>query len=139
MTQSDVASNESTSSKKPARNPVERVIVWGVIAVSLVVVAIEFRAKRGYDSSLAYIQQRVDDYNDAGDQENVAPLRMTELKEQLSGGPSLGAVEKSTYGERTMSIRWFSLFKHYELILVVNNDTDQGIVFNVKPADPAAD
>ena len=46
--------NEPTD--KPSRNPVERVIVWGLIGLLLVVVAIEARAQRGYAMSLDAVQ-----------------------------------------------------------------------------------
>lgn len=110
--------------------------MWGLIAIFAVVVVIEFRAKRGYDSSLAYIQQRVDEYNSAGDGENAPLLKISEVKDHLSGGPSFGELQKPPLGERTLSLKWLSLFKRYELILVVNNDTDEGVVFNVRPAEP---
>jgi hypothetical protein len=139
MTQSDNPSKPKTPSEKPARNPVERAIVWGLIGISAVVVVIEFRAKRGYDSSLAYIQKRVNESNGAGDTENAPALKLSEVKEHLSGGPSLSKVNKSPLGEKTMTLKWLSLFKRYELILVVNNGTDGGLVFNVRPAESGAD
>jgi hypothetical protein len=143
MTQADSAPEKKTSEKKSSskksRNPVERAIVWGLIAIAAVVAVIEFRAKRGYDSSLAYIQQRVDEYNSAGDAEDVPPLKLSEVKQHLSGGPSFGELKKPPVGASTLSLKWLSLFKRYELILVVNKGTDEGIVFNVRPAEPAAD
>jgi len=136
MTQSDSAAAEKPSSppKKPGRNPVERVIVWGLIAIAGGLAAWEYRAKAGYDSSLEYIQQRVDEVNGAEDTENPTALKMSDVKEHLSGGPAVSEMQKSPLGEKTVNLKWPSLFKQYELILVVNNDTDNAVVYNVRPA-----
>jgi hypothetical protein len=142
MTQPDSTSAEksSSTSKKPARNPVERAIVWGLIAIAGGVAAWEYRAKSGYDSSLEYIQKRVNAVNGAGDTENQPALKVGEVKEHLSGGPTVSEMTKSAQGDKLVNLKWPSLFKKYELVLVVNNNTDNAVVYNVRPAvDEGAD
>lgn len=139
MTESEGTSEKhepkQKSSSKKARSPVERAIVWGLIAICAVVVVIEFRAKTGYESSLEYIQNRVNAYNSAEVAEDVPALNLSEMKQHLSGGPSLSEVSKSALGERLRTLKWFSLFKKYELTIVVTNDTDEAVVFRVKSGE----
>lgn len=134
MTTTDTVSEEKRSSQKPSRSPAERAIVWALIVIGIGLVAFELRARHGYNSALEFIQNRVDAYNAAGDGENVPELKLAEVKQNLSGGPTLGEIKESNLGMKTLTLKWSSLFKNYELTLVVNNDTEEALVFNVKPA-----
>ena len=106
----DFFEEDDAPRSKKQRSPVERVIVWIVIAVMVVVLGIEARAKLGYDKSIAHIEKRVD--------EAKGGLLLAELKTELSGGPSFSPMLRPRRSRNQYCVvEWFSVFKEYRLML----------------------
>lgn len=92
------------------RNPVERLLVWSLIGVLLLLLAVELQAKRGYDASRNNLQSAIQ----AGQSTNT-PLTFDHVGDHLSGwclcsAQPQGPLEVVTY-------RWPSCFKRYVLTL----------------------
>jgi len=116
----EVAGNPS---KK--RSPVERAIVWSMIAGLLVIVGIEATAKNGYDSTRTAVQDRIssDPEGDVSYSE-VQTLLTGYFSEVQADGPRVGGIATSQY----ITYRWFSLFKNYELRLTIETGEDDPLV-----------
>ncbi len=129
--------SNSDASSKPARNPVERCIVWGVIAVGLIFAGIEARAKFGYDQTFSSISSKLAEVDQSS--ESSAELTMDEALELVAYGPTIEEIEEipppnpgvNRVWHRKMA--WFSLAKTYELTLVM--DRDQTVMF-LEPSNP---
>ncbi|MDA0835111.1 MAG: hypothetical protein O2955_10195 [Planctomycetota bacterium] len=67
--------------KKPAppRSPIERAVVWGLIAVLLVIVAWEFTAHLGYTKALRGLQERIPKVDEG------VPFPMTDVPPIMGG------------------------------------------------------
>lgn len=124
-------------SDKPPRNPVERVIVWGLIGVLLVVMGIEARAQRGYAMSLDAFQTTFSDGEEVeitlDDARKLMTLGPTEVKAPDEHGPY------HYYDYYRFS--WFSLFKSgdYEITLKVTDNEELIVVSFSTPAAPEPD
>jgi hypothetical protein len=105
-----IASSEVKESKP--RNPVERVIVWGLIVVLLALVAVEGAAKFGYSRTLNNIEAAFARSESADGQ----PVMMADMDQLLSGFPAK-SVAPGGY-EDTATYRWPSLVKDYGLHVV---------------------
>ena len=104
-------------SAKPPRNPTERIAVWVGIGLLLAVVALEFRAQRGYAQSLDSLNAS------AGDEAKETTL--AEARQLLALAPSVSApVQSGMYDEYQCS--WPSLFKsgQYQITLVASREKD---------------
>lgn len=121
-------------SDKPSRNPVERVIVWGLIAGLLVVAGIEARAQRGYTMSLNAFQTAFADgeeieisLDEARKLMVLGPAEIKNLKEQ-------GPYHYYDY----YRFSWLSLFKDgdYEITLKVTANKDLTVISFSTPAAP---
>ncbi len=124
-------------SEKPTRNPIERVIVWGLIGALLVVMGIEARAQRGYTMSLDAFQKAFSDGEEIeialDDARKLMALGPAEVKAPDEHGPF------HYYDYYRFS--WFSLFKSgdYEITLKVTDDDDLNVVSFSTPAAPQPD
>ena len=128
-------SADSTESKaiepadKPSRNPVERVIVWGLIGALLVAVGIEARAQRGYAMSLDAVQAAFADTEEV--QIDLADARklMTLSPAEVKDADASGLMDYYQFS-------WFSLFKsgEYEITLRVSKDSSEVISFATSAA-----
>ncbi|WP_145451877.1 tetratricopeptide repeat protein [Gimesia panareensis] len=128
---SDATPEPGPSGPKKKRSPIERALVWGLIAVALLVVLIEWNARSGYSKTLAALQERIE----LSDQQNGAPFPLDEARTMVSGFP-LGKEELTDRGKR-LQYHWFSLFRTYDLQLTTD---DEDIVLGLKTeADPAGD
>ena len=128
-------SADSTESKaiepadKPSRNPVERVIVWGLIGALLVTVGIEARAQQGYANSLDAVQAAFADTEevqiDLADARKLMTLSPVEVKD----ADASGLMDYYQFS-------WFSLFKsgEYEITLRVSKDSSEVISFATSAA-----
>lgn len=116
-------------SDKPPRNPVERVIVWGLIGALLVAVGIEARAQRGYAMSLDAVQAAFADNEEVQIELADARKLMTLSPAEVQDADSSGIMDYYRFS-------WFSLFKsgEYEITLRVSKDSSEVISF----ATPAA-
>tara|TARA_R110002072_G_scaffold303140_2_gene495647 strand:+ start:17747 stop:18547 length:801 start_codon:yes stop_codon:yes gene_type:complete len=124
-------------SDKPPRNPVERVIVWGLIAALLVVAGIEARAQRGYTMSLNAFQAAFADSEEVeislDEARQLMVLGPTEVKSPKRFGPL------HYYDYYRFS--WFSLFKSgdYEITLKVTDNEELNVTSFSTPAAPLPD
>lgn len=77
--------SESSSSEKPKRNPLERLIVWGGIALAIVIIFTEGTARFGYSMTLNRLSDRVmlDEGVDA------TPLTLDEVPGLIVGFPEV--------------------------------------------------
>ena len=90
------------SARKKSRPAWERGLVWGGIALLLLVVVIEAISQQGYSQTLARLHDQVE--NDAG--------RPVPLNTVACGWYSSRPVHGK---ERTTRLKWFSLFKTYSI------------------------
>jgi Spy/CpxP family protein refolding chaperone len=116
---------------------VERVIVWGVIAIGLLVVGIEARAKFGYDMTYNNISAKLKEIDESGKPD--AALSTKDALEMASFGPSVSKLIESgpkNFGdrpERQKKLTWFSLFKTYEITLIMD---EGGTVLELRTPNP---
>ena len=121
-------------SDKPPRNPVERVIVWGLIGVLLVVMGIEARAQRGYAMSLDAFQTAFSDAEEVqvslAEARNLMALGPTEVKAPKEHG--------SYHYYDYYRFSWPSLFKggDYEITLKVTANEELNVISFSTPAAP---
>lgn len=103
---------ESTP-EKPPRNPMERLLVWGLIAAMLLIVATEGTARMGYTMSLNKIAERLE-MDDIG--EESKPLGIEEAETLLVGFPA------KTEADGKVSFRWKGLIKDFGAIHLSINE-----------------
>ena len=96
-------SGSETDPVKKKRSPVERIIVQGGIVVLLIIVAIEFRAQKGYTDTLEKIRIATED----GEKE----ISLEEVTGLLTLSPS-SFLESENGIESTTCYSWFSVFKN---------------------------
>ena len=124
------ANPQTSSAAKPAvkpvksRSPVERVVVWGLIAALIVVLGIEGYAKTTYDSTLSTLKSKIDESEASGD------VTLTQAQGYVRGAYRR-AESQDKRGKRVV-FRWFSLFKQY---IVQLNATQQDIVLSYETPD----
>lgn len=110
------APKEGDAKPKAERNPMERLLVRGLIGVLLAFAAVEGAARYGYGRTLAGLSDAAE-ADDKGEEMTQAEFRSS----VLAGLPS-------TQDEgRAIVCRWFSLVKHYE-IRVEFSDEDPPIL-----------
>lgn len=126
---------------KPARNPVERMLVWGVIAIGLVIVGIEARARIGYNTTFSAIKQKLAEVDASGEPD--AALSMNDAHKLAAFSPKVYAVVEvppAKFGDARVwhnKLTWFSLAKTYELTLVMDGDQDgEQTVLEIETANP---
>jgi hypothetical protein len=95
---------------KPARNPVERIVVWGLIAAGVVVIGVEARAKLAYNSTEEKLVKAMEVANEAG----TSDFTIDKLPELLVGNPSRVEDESPTY-HNVVHLKWNGLLKQYGL------------------------
>jgi len=122
---------EESSTEKPTRNPVEKVFVWGLIAVGLVVILIEGRARLGYMLSRRALTQKFAEIDETSEDIH---LSLEEAKSLLVFGPAVGEVEPYGLLRQACTAQWFSLAKEYEVKLII--DEEDGFVTTYETADP---
>lgn len=91
----------SETSQKKQRSPIERLIVWGLIATLLVVVFIEYRASTNFNAAQAYLSDAV---------ERQPGPTLDEVKSKISGA-SVGPKLTDKFGTDEYEFAFFSLFK----------------------------
>jgi hypothetical protein len=90
------------------RSPLERALVWGGILLLLVVVGSELLAQRGYNSTLAGLEETFD---------NGQTMAETELSGHVHGFAVRN--EEKVNELRTLTLSWPSLFRTYKLRLPI--------------------
>ncbi|MFH1299774.1 MAG: hypothetical protein ABIK07_01840 [Planctomycetota bacterium] len=109
--------------EKKKRSPVERAVVWGLIAVALVVILIEWNARSGYSTTLTAMQDRIA----LADKDPAQEFSLAEAKTMVKGYPY--GDEKLTKNGKQLQYRWLSLFRTYALQL---SSDDEDIVLSLK-------
>ena len=130
------ATPSETSAEKKPRNPVEKMLVWGFIAVGLVVVAIEARAKLGYDMTLSGLSQKTKEIDESDD--GTLALDEETVQAYLKFGPQLGEEEPAGNLRKARWIGWYSLAKPdaYRLKLIFDEDGTFLFVETTDPPEP---
>lgn len=98
------ANQPARTAKKP-RSPVERIIVWGGIIVLLGVVAVEARARKGYEWTLSALEKEI--AKDEG--ADAKPLLVKDIDQHLIGWPNRTESELGSY--RKITLTWRGLFQ----------------------------
>ena len=117
----DSVSRTPTPPSKKPRNPVERVIVWGGIAVMLGIVAFEAVHKYGYDSTVSRMRKMVSE-----DTEKY--MKLSEVRALIAGSPTevKSPHERKAYNK--LDFKWPSMFKDYRVQLIVEREGDDPLV-----------
>ncbi|QDV20968.1 Tetratricopeptide repeat protein [Gimesia panareensis] len=116
MTDAEPIQETAPQETKKKRSPVERAVVWGLIAVILLVVLNEWGSRSGYDSTLAALQKRIA-LSDQGDGNDFS---IAEAKALVKGFPY--GEERLTKSGKELQYRWLSLFRTYAIQLSLAND-----------------
>lgn len=121
------AGGASTGSPpKPARNPMERIVVWGGIIVLVLIALIEYRAKTGFEASLKALEDAANDI--------TKDVTYADAQGMMTGYTSMvGPTEDQ--GHQTHDYKWFSLFKGgtYNIKLVASRDQEPTLLTFVTP------
>ncbi|QDU53068.1 tetratricopeptide repeat protein [Gimesia panareensis] len=116
MTDAEPIQEAAPQETKKKRSPVERAVVWGLIAVILLVALNEWGSRSGYDSTLAALQKRIA-LSDQGDDNEFS---IAEAKALVKGFPY--GEERLTKSGKELQYRWLSLFRTYAIQLSLAND-----------------
>ena len=137
MSNDSVEPTLNEPAEKPPRNPVERVIVWGLIAALLVVVGVEARAKRGYTMSLNAFQTAFADSEEVEISLDEARQLMVLGPAEVKAPKEHGAFHYYDYYQ----FSWPSLFKSgdYEITLKVTDNDELNVISFSTPAAPLPD
>lgn len=117
----DSVSSTPTPPRKKPRNPVERVIVWGGIAIMLGVVAFEALHKYGYDSTVSRMRKFLSE-------ETETYMKLSEVRPLISGLPTETKSPHQRQAYNTISLKWPSLFKDYRVELIVEREGNDPLV-----------
>ena len=134
-------SQPSSSPAAPAkkqRSPAEKVIVWGGIAVLLLVLAYQARARLGYNTTLKALEARLE--QDEG--VDAKPLLEGDLDSYIVGWPSRKVEEKNQH-LKTVELTWPGLTAPFVMTVMIDPSEEGGSVMAVQtsgfvePAPPA--
>jgi hypothetical protein len=101
-------SDEKPKPEKKPRSPVERMIVWGGIAVLLILVLVELRAQQGYSTTVTKLQ-------DLTGEDGVDELLLADAEATLSWSPTVTTEETNT--AINYRYNWESVFKNGQFVL----------------------
>lgn len=128
MTETPQDPDNSQSAEKAKRNPMERLLVWGLILVGVVIACTEGVARFGYTMSLTALQDRVRE-DDAG--EDSKPLMITDAENLMVGFP------KKEEGNNQVTFRFKGLVKEFGAIHLKHDD--DGLVLGLETDAPPED
>jgi len=137
--QSQVSGDTTKKAAPKPRSPVERLLVWGLISVLLVVVAVEMRARFGYQRTLNGFE------NVGGENGSEFMVTLPEFSKVVAFSPTVTTGSSSTEvvdgepvtkqyddesqgTEKTVQYKWRSFFKEYSILLTVSTDENQEIL-----------
>ncbi|MEK6257230.1 MAG: hypothetical protein AABP62_01305 [Planctomycetota bacterium] len=106
--------------KKP-RSPVERVIVWGGIAILLGVLAFEARQKYSYDPTVGHLRK-------VFSEDTEKYVKLSEIRPMIAGSPSEVKTPHERRSYQRIDLKWPSLFKDYRVQLIVESEGDDPLV-----------
>lgn len=115
MTDAAQDANDSSTAGKPKRNPIERILVWGLILVGVVIASTEGIARFSYSMSLSALQERVHD-DEEGD--GAGALTISSAEELMVGFP------KKEVGNNRVTYRFKGLVKEFGAIHLQFDDED---------------
>ena len=104
-----------------ARNPIERVIVWGGIAALVGVTLFEAHARLGYSSTIAGLTRQFRD-----DYDRVSSL--SEVRKSVWGFPREDSVASPSKSRRNIELKWPSLLNDYRVEFAMEREGDDPIV-----------
>lgn len=107
--QSSPAGQPGAAPAKPPRNPIERLVVWGLIVALVVVTVLEGRARLAYSQSLSHIQ----DAMDQAEQAEISSFTIDKVPALLVGSPK--EEHQSQQYDQQAHYEWQGLFKKYGL------------------------
>ncbi|WP_278471124.1 tetratricopeptide repeat protein [Gimesia maris] len=123
-------SQQALATGKKKRSPIERTIVWGLIALALIVVLLEANARYGYSSTLESLQSRLSQ----ADKNKGQELILKEAKGLVKGFPY--GDERLTNKGKQLQYRWPSLFRTFAIELSTGvDDVVLSLETDVKPFD----
>ena len=127
---------ESSIAAKPRRSPVERVIVWGGIAILLVLLAIQGRARLGYAWTLSRLQSRLA----LDDGPEARPLYAKDVDPLVMGWP-LRTTEHVSERLDVVEYSWHGLLSSYSISVHYDPTDAEPAVYEVLTGDapPKAD
>lgn len=132
------AAPETSAPQKPQRNPVERLVVWGLILVLLGVLAFEAKQQYAYGAALKSLQEAFKE--DDADSYH----KLSDVRKMMGGSPKETALPAKTKLHRSLEFQWASLFKEYKLVLQTESIGDDPLVLSFmtpdseEPAEPVA-
>lgn len=112
--------NPTPPGKKP-RSPVERVIVWGGIAILLGVLAFEARQKYSYDPTVSRLRKALTE-----DTEKY--MKLSEVRQMIAGSPTWEQTPHDRRAYHRINLKWPSLFKDYRVELIVESEGTDPLV-----------
>ena len=115
------ASQTPTPPDKKPRSPVERVIVWGGIAILLGVLAFEARQKYSYDPTVSQLRKLLSE-----DTEKY--MKLSEIRPLIIGSPSEEKLPHARKAYHRINLKWPSLFKDYRVELIVESEGNDPLV-----------
>ncbi|MCA9000270.1 MAG: hypothetical protein KDA80_24945, partial [Planctomycetaceae bacterium] len=113
---------------RPARNPVERVIVWGLIAIGVILVGSEAVARFSYTNTLNSLQAALD----KDDSDNPEPLTLDAAEKMVVMGKKVGSNNAELVS--SVTYEWKGLLKKYGEI-TIKYDTGENVVLGLETAD----
>ena len=116
------AADTSQDAAKPARRvTVRRVILWGTIAILLVVAAVEYRAQSAYRSTLATCQTAIENIQNNKSNPGAGGKKMTfdDLKDSLPPNPVYTKEIHSFTPSGVYTWSWQGV-RRYKVRLIVN-------------------
>lgn len=119
----NASSNDAnpTPSSKPPRNPVERLIVWGGIAIISGITLMEAHAKTGHSWTITRLKKEFSDENDRY-------ASWSRVQTFISGYPTHKPVSTGSTTRKNVLLTWPSLFKTYQIELVMENEGTDPLV-----------
>ena len=118
--------DESTSPSQPARNPVERILVWGLILVLLGVVGVEAMARFSYGNSLKSLETAL-----ARDEQGDT-LTIEEVAGHISGFPN----RQDDPEQRVLTYTWNGMLKTYGSIIMRYSADNEVVGLETADAPP---
>ena len=127
------AAPETAQPQKTKRSPRERLIVWGAIAILLVVTLIQARAWLGYRTTLANLRSIVSNHEDSP---HAPPLTLSIAENVARGGlfrSTPASTAKTGMRSSTVTYRWKGLFRSYSMDLIVESNEENPGVLEIVP------
>ena len=115
MSGKDTGTGPSPTGQKQ-RSPIERMLVWGLIGILLVLLAFEWWVRNSFVKGQGVLRDAVA----AGDTGQAPSI--DEVEKRLSGSPSK-STKKSVMGQ-TVVYQWRSLFKSYTLEVEIGDQKE---------------